>query len=263
MDSTRRNFLKIAGLSVLGIAARPVVDAVAQSVQPKYTPGPNALTAKRWAMVVDQRKCLTAKENCRDCVMACTLVHNIPQLPNPKDEVKWIWLTSYEHAFPGQENPYIEEYVKESLKGLPMVVLCNHCDNPPCVRVCPVKATFRRDDGIVMMDYHRCIGCRFCMAACPYGARSLNWQDPRPFIKTELNRDYPTRTRGVVEKCTFCFERLAKGQPPACVAACKDKGLVFGDLDDPNSEVRQLLRKHPSIQRKPQLGTRPQVYYIL
>lgn len=263
MDSTRRNFLKIAGLSVLGIAARPVVDAVAQSVQPQYVPGPNALVGKRWAMVVDQKKCLKAKENCKDCVMACTLVHNIPQFPDEKDAVKWIWLTSYEHAFPGQENPYIESYVKDSLKGLPLVVLCNHCDNPPCVRVCPVQATFKREDGIVMMDYHRCIGCRFCMAACPYGARSLNWQDPRPFIKTELNREYPTRTRGVVEKCTFCFERLAKGQKPACVEACKDKGLIFGDLEDPNSEVRQLLRTHPSIQRKPQLWTRPQVYYIL
>ena len=186
-------------------------------------------------------------------------------MDNPKHEVKWIWQTPFDHAFPESENEFMKEYVKESMKGLPFIVLCNHCDNPPCVRVCPTKATFRRPDGIVMMDYHRCIGCRFCMAACPYGARSLNWQDPRPFIKTEqLNREFPTRTRGVVEKCTFCDERLAKGLMPACVDACKDfKALVFGDLEDPKSEISELLRKNPSIRRKPQLGTQPSVYYIL
>jgi molybdopterin-containing oxidoreductase family iron-sulfur binding subunit len=214
-------------------------------------------------MAIDHRKCLNAKEGCKVCVAACNKVHNIPDFPNPKDEVKWIWQTSFEHAFPGTENPSIQEYMKESLKNLPVMVLCNHCDNPPCVRVCPVKATFKREDGVVMMDYHRCIGCRFCMAACPYGARNLNWRDPRPFIKTELNREYPTRTRGVVEKCNFCEERLARGLMPACVDACKDKAIIFGDLEDPNSEIRQVLRKNMSIQRKPHLGTRPQVYYIL
>ncbi|HMK36982.1 MAG TPA: 4Fe-4S dicluster domain-containing protein [Desulfomonilaceae bacterium] len=263
MENTRRRFLQIAGLSVLGFGARPVLDAVAQSNQAQYMPGPNALVGKRWAMVVDQKKCLKAKDHCKDCVDACHRVHNVPTFDNPKDEVKWIWLTAYDHAFPGEENKYAEDYIKDSLKGLPFPVLCNHCDNPPCVRVCPVKATFRREDGIVMMDYHRCIGCRFCMAACPYGARSLNWRDPRPFIKTELNREFPTRCRGVVEKCNFCFERLSKGLKPACVEACKDKGLVFGDMEDPNSEVRELLRKNPTIRRKPQLGTNPQVYYIL
>ena len=140
-------------------------------------------------------------------------------------------------------------------------MLCNHCDNPPCVRVCPTKATWKREDGIVMMDYHRCIGCRFCMAGCPYGSRSLNWRDPRPFIK-KITKEFPTRERGVVEKCNFCSERLAKGLIPACVEACKEKVLVFGDLEDPNSEVRGLLKSHYTIRRKPQLGTRPQIYYI-
>ncbi|MEI7448706.1 MAG: 4Fe-4S dicluster domain-containing protein [Desulfomonile sp.] len=263
MDSTRRGFLKIAGLSVLGLGAKPVADAIAQGGLPKVEPDPKALVGKRWAMVVDQKKCLKAKEGCKDCVVACHTVHNVPDFGNPKDEVKWIWQTTFEHAFPGAENEYIKDYIKDSLRGLPFMVLCNHCDNPPCVRVCPVQATFRRADGIVMMDYHRCIGCRFCMAACPYGARSLNWRDPRPFIKTPLNREYPTRTRGVVEKCNFCEERLAKGLIPACVESCKDKALVFGDLEDPNSEVRDILRKNPSIQRKPHLGTRPEIYYIL
>ena len=262
MSSTRRRFLQVAGLSVLGLGVKPALDAVA--AEPKVSVGPEALVGKRWAMVVDQKQCLKEEEGCTKCVEACNLAHNVPDIGNAKDEVKWIWQTSLEHAFPDMQSPALEGYMKETLKGRPLIVLCNHCDNPPCVRVCPVKATFRRDDGIVMMDYHRCIGCRFCMAACPFGARSLNWRDPRPFIKPEnLNPEYPTRTRGVVEKCTFCFERLAKGLRPACVEACKEKCLVFGDLEDPKSEVSEILRKYPSIQRKPELGTRPQVYYIL
>jgi molybdopterin-containing oxidoreductase family iron-sulfur binding subunit len=141
-------------------------------------------------------------------------------------------------------------------------VLCNHCDNPPCVRVCPTQATFKRADGIVVMDYHRCIGCRFCMAACPYGARSMNYRDPRPFI-AEINPDFPTRCKGVVEKCNFCEERLAKGQLPACVEACKEKALIFGDMDDPRSAPRRLLKDWFSIRRRPELGTDPQIYYLL
>jgi molybdopterin-containing oxidoreductase family iron-sulfur binding subunit len=100
------------------------------------------------------------------------------------------------------------------------------------------------------------------MAACPYGARSFNWRDPRPFIK-EVKLDFPTRTKGVVEKCSFCQERLAKGLLPACVEACKDKGLIFGDLEDPSSDVRKILDRHYAIRRKPSLGTKPKVYYIV
>jgi molybdopterin-containing oxidoreductase family iron-sulfur binding subunit len=143
-------------------------------------------------------------------------------------------------------------------------VLCNHCQNPACVRVCPTKATYKRpEDGIVMMDMHRCIGCRFCMAACPYGSRSFNYGDPRRYLKTIPNPAYPTRTRGVVEKCTFCAERLAVGQPPACVEAAKDGALIFGDLADPNSAVRQILNSKFTIRRQPGLGTGPSVYYIV
>lgn len=263
MDATRRRFLQIAGLSLLGLGAKPVADAIANAETPKFEKNAKALEGKRWAMVVDYKKCANAKSDCQDCIIACHSTHNVPDLGNPKDEVKWIWKTEFEHAFPTQANEAIESYVKETRKGLPFILMCNHCDNPACVRVCPVQATFRRADGIVMMDYHRCIGCRYCMAACPYGARSLNWRDPRPFIKKQ-NPDFPTRTRGVVEKCNFCAERLAVGLQPACVEACKqEKALVFGDLEDPNSEVRELLRKHPTIRRKPQLGTHPEVYYIV
>jgi Fe-S-cluster-containing dehydrogenase component len=269
MDDQRRRFLKIAGLSVLGLGLGPASKAIGGPEGSEVLVSPEAKIGKRWAMVVDHKKCLKAKNGCKDCVAACNVAHNVPEFDNPKDAVKWIWLEPYDHAFPGEESKYGEAYFHDTMKGLPLPVLCNHCDNPPCVRVCPVKATFKRDDGIVMMDYHRCIGCRFCMAACPYGARSLNWRDPRgqradgtPFIKS-YNPEYPTRMRGVVEKCTFCFELLAKGKNPACVDACKEKGLVFGDLEDPNSPVRELLAKNPSVRRKAHLGTQPQVYYIL
>ena len=258
MDNSKRTFLKVAGISLLGICSKPAKNALAGNEEPKIFPNPEALTGKRWAMVVDMKKC---KEDCLDCIQACHQVHNVPDLGNPKDEVKWIWKEPYGKGFPGEESAYTEEYIDTTLKGSQFIMLCNHCDNPPCVRVCPTKATWKREDGIVMMDYHRCIGCRFCMAGCPYGSRSLNWRDPRPFIK-ETNKEFPTRERGVVEKCNFCSERLAKGLMPACVEACKEKALVFGDLEDPNSEVRELLRAHHTIRRKPQLGTMPQIYYI-
>ena len=258
MDNSKRTFLKIAGFSLLGIGTKPIQKALAGNEEPKFFPNPESLIGKRWAMVVDMKKC---KDDCDDCIKACHRVHNVPDFGNPKDAVKWIWKDPYEKTFPDDENRYMQEYIDQTLKGRQFILLCNHCDNPPCVRVCPTKATFKREDGIVMMDYHRCIGCRFCMAGCPYGSRSLNWRDPRPFIK-EINKEFPTRERGVVEKCNFCSERLAKGLIPACVEACKEKVLVFGDLEDPNSAVRELLRTHHTIRRKPQLGTMPQVYYI-
>jgi molybdopterin-containing oxidoreductase family iron-sulfur binding subunit len=264
MGVNRREFLRIAGFTtLLGLGGKSVIDVLSRDKveAAEVLPNPEALRGKRWAMVIDSKKCLEKVDKdggCRDCSIACHHVHNVPDFGNPKDEIKWIWNESYEHAFPGQEHQYIEE----SVKGKPFIVLCNHCDDPPCVRVCPTKATFKRKDGIVMMDYHRCIGCRFCMAGCPFGSRSFNWRDPRPFIK-ETNPEYPTRTRGVVEKCTFCVERLAQGLLPACVEACREKALVFGDLENPDSEVRNILRSHYAIRRKPELGTMPQVYYIV
>jgi Fe-S-cluster-containing dehydrogenase component len=269
MAPTRREFLKIAGCSALGLvlpplpllrgahAAMPVAGGVAPvaPAAPGSVPTLPALTAKRWAMAVVGGKC---PAGCRDCIDACHLAHNVPLFGHPKDDVHWISLERVDHVFPAEAHPRLPESIRE----LPVTVLCNHCENPPCVRVCPTKATFKRADGIVMMDYHRCIGCRFCMAACPYGARSMNYRDPRPFIR-KINLEFPTRTKGVVEKCNFCEERLARGILPACVLACKDKALVFGDLEDPRSDVRSILDKSLSLRRRPELGTGPQVYYIL
>jgi molybdopterin-containing oxidoreductase family iron-sulfur binding subunit len=115
-----------------------------------------------------------------------------------------------------------------------------------------------------MMDWHRCIGCRYCVVACPYGSRSFNWKDPRKAPNlAEIDNTYPTRMRGVVEKCTFCDERLARGELPACVEVCDNDEMVFGDLNDPESKIRRLLAEHLTIRRKPGLGTQPEVYYIV
>jgi molybdopterin-containing oxidoreductase family iron-sulfur binding subunit len=249
----RRDFLKIACFSVAGLPARSAFDQLIGKALAKQ-PG---VGKPKWAMVIDIKAC-TAKPGCQRCIDACHNIHNVPTFNNPKDEIKWIWTNPYKEVFPEQTYQFSSVEVQKQ----PILVLCNHCENPPCVKVCPTKATFKRDDGLVMMDYHRCIGCRYCMAACPYGARSFNWKDPRPFIKG-FRQDFPTRTKGVVEKCSFCEERLAKGLKPACVEACTAGALTFGDLNEPDSQVRNLLALRPSVRRKAHLGTEPKVFYIL
>jgi molybdopterin-containing oxidoreductase family iron-sulfur binding subunit len=260
METTRRTFLKIGGICALGLGSMRLAEALAKTQAPRFMEDVQHLAAKRWAMAIDMRKCWEkGPPGCRDCMLACHAVHNVPDIGTEKEEIKWIWEDNYEHVFPGWES----DVEPENIKKKPFLALCNHCSNAPCVRVCPTKATFKREDGITMMDFHRCIGCRYCMAACPYGARSFNFRDPRPYIKTELNNSFPTRERGVVEKCNFCEERLAVGKIPACVDVCKCKALTFGDLEDPKSEVRKVLAEHFSIRRKPELGTDPGVYYII
>jgi len=262
MENSRRTFLKIAGISALGLSAKPVFNAFAVSEEhggkkeAKVIPKKGALTAKRWAMVIDTTKFKSAKD-LEPIIEACHKIHNIPVFENKRHEIKWIWEEEFKHAFPDLEN----EHINDRIKSLPFLVLCNHCQDAPCVRACPTKATFKQEDGIVAMDFHRCIGCRFCMAACPYGSRSFNFRDPRPFIK-ETNKKFPTRMKGVVEKCNFCSELLAEGKQPACVEA-SGGALVFGDLDDPDSKVRKLLKSNYTIRRKTALGTGPAIYYIV
>jgi molybdopterin-containing oxidoreductase family iron-sulfur binding subunit len=254
----RRRFLQIAGAGLAGACAVPVARALAGAGRTE--PAPAALRGKRWAMVVDQKKCLT-KQGCQACIQACHRVHNVPAMKDPRHEVKWIWKEQLGNVFPERVTPYLPAEVRER----PTMVLCNHCDNPPCVRVCPTEATWKRADGIVMMDEHRCIGCRYCITGCPYGARSFNFEDPRPSLVGDPT-DYPTRTKGVVEKCTFCSERLAEGKRPACVEACEGIGcgaLIFGDAGDPGSAVAALLRGSDLARRRAALGTSPHVFYIL
>ena len=264
MKTLRRNFLKIAAVAVLGWGVRPASQLLASgggessegllfASRHKVHAGPNALKAARWAMVID-----TAKLNekvMEDIVHTCHSIHNVPSIPGNQN-IKWIWETHMDHLFLEDLHEYQPEAGAKAA-----LALCNHCDNPPCVRVCPTKATFQREDGIVMMDFHRCIGCRYCMAGCPYGSRSFNFMDPRTHLE-HTNAEFPTRTKGVVEKCEFCAERLAEGKLPACVEV-SEGAMVFGDLADPESEVRKLLAERFSIRRSPTLGTKPCVYYLV
>lgn len=254
MDLNRRQFIKVGGVLALGLSIAPTKSVLA-GVKGKYLSNPQAITGKNWGMVINMNK---LEPDLDACIAACHKEHNIPDIGNKKEEIKWIWTDDFNHLFPDEAH----ERFSEKLGKKQFLALCNHCENPACVRVCPTKATFKSKDGIVKMDFHRCIGCRYCMAACPYGARSFNFQDPRPYIE-EINPEFPTRTKGVVEKCNFCAERLAKGLVPACVEASKNGGIVFGDLDDPNSEIRKLLDSDFTIQRRVSLGTKPKVFYIV
>jgi len=257
MNITRKKFLQVTGISVLAVTGEKLAGTFAVAMQSTLPAPARALTAGRWAMVVDLNKC-AQKEGCSKCIEACHSVHNVPESGEQAHRIQWIWKAPFANAFPSEQN----EYQPAALEDAAVPLFCNHCDNPPCVRVCPTKATWKREDGIVMMDWHRCIGCRYCMAACPYGSRSFNWTDPRPRL-ARLDPDFPTRTKGVVEKCNFCEERLAKGELPACVKACPQEAMIFGDLGNGNSQVRQLLRSRYAIRRKPELGTKPEVFYIV
>ena len=282
--SDRRDFLKKLGLGTVGAGvALPLLEATRWEgaaagaapapgvgfAAPGATPvTPAAATTRQWAMVVDVEKCLQGDVR-RACVDACDLAHNVPHVPDPAEDVRWVWSADYEDVLPDE----VHAHTPAALRELPVLVMCNHCTDPACVKVCPTGATWKRDeDGIVMMDMHRCIGCRYCMAACPYGARSFNWRDPREHVAKDASgkplSDYPTRTAGVVEKCTFCAERIRTGGTPACVEAAArvpggEGALTFGDVSDPDSEVARLLRERNTVVRRVGLGTGPNVYYIV
>ena len=246
MTSSRRDFLKIAGASALTMMTPAIfVPAWAKDVI-VIPPGQGlalkkALAAGRWAMTVDLTKCTA---DCTDCIAACHAIHNVPDFGNPKDEIKWIWKESFASVFPGEQNAYSGE----KLQKLRPPVFCNNCENPPCVRVCPTGATFQRPDGIVMMDYHRCIGCRLCMAACPYDAR------------------YYCEEKGAIDKCDFCFEtKLSRGEKTtACSEACPADVRVFGDLSDPHDRVYKLVHQlqKPVWVLKKEAGAKPNIFYM-
>ena len=273
MEKSRRSFLKVAGIAAIGLGAAPAMTFAASDAHGTATAvkgkNPEALAAHRWGMVIDTNK--LTEEVAKNVTAACHKAHNVPDFNhevdkekfpntrpvNPQQNIKWIWEEHFKYAFPDKE----DEFLAEKFKDLGFLVTCNHCKNAPCVKACPTQATFKRADGIVIMDFHRCIGCRFCMAACPYGSRSFNFRDPRPFI-AEVVPEFPTRSKGVVEKCNLCAERLAKGEQPHCVEA-SEGAIVVGDLEDPESEVRVLLNENYSIRRKQSLGTEPSVYYVV
>lgn len=269
MKGSRREFLKAAGITAIGGAGLGVAGLRIASAEEHVAEALESGT--RYAMVIDLTRWVELDQAERDRIFsACHVGHNVPDfvsddspLPeserNPNHEIKWIWEEGFHNAFPMQHHVRLNQAFADAQ----VPVLCNHCERPSCVRVCPTQATWKREDGIVMMDMHRCIGCRYCIIACPYGSRSFNFRDPRDGI-AEIEHSYPTRMQGVVEKCNFCAERLARNEIPLCVEAAGENGpLIFGDLSQEDSPIRQALRDRYTIRRKAVMGTDPHVFYVV
>ena len=239
IDNSRRNFIAAGvagtaglvlapGVTLLDIAnARPVGDAVDGS--------------KRWGMLIDSTKCATG---CTDCVTACGKENGVTSTGHPETDAQWIRKIELKEVKTGKTH------------SLPM--MCQHCAEPPCVDVCSTGASFKRADGIVLVDRHICIGCRYCMMACPYKARSFAHEEHE-----DQNPDVP-RGKGCVESCTLCVHRIDKDEQPACVEACTEGNhgaMLFGDLNDPNSEIAKRMATYATTQVRADLALNTGVRY--
>ncbi|OGI43536.1 MAG: 4Fe-4S ferredoxin [Candidatus Muproteobacteria bacterium RBG_16_65_31] len=204
------------------------------------SPEEAATSLKRWGLLIDASQC----GDCDVCVTACHEENGVVGHGRPATDAQWIRKVTLKDKQTG--------YVQT----LPL--MCQHCEEPPCVDVCPTGASFKRADGIVLVDKHICIGCRYCMMACPYKARSFVHED------TTGQKPHAPRGKGTVESCTLCVHRVDAGKIPACVEACnKDggKAMLFGDLKDPESEIAQRLARAPSTQIRPDLNLNTGVRY--
>ena len=204
----------------------------------------------RYGFAIDTKRCV----GCHTCAVQCRYENNIPK------ETWWnrIMTDGGDHM-----DLASGQFPNVTMSYLP--VACQHCDNPSCVKVCPVGATYKDEEtGVVRQDYDKCIGCRMCMAACPYpGVRSFNWDEPKYMIAAEFgDADAVPHQKHVVEKCTMCWHRLARGEEPACIEVCPERARFWGDLDDPNSEAAQLVASREHKQLLPEQGTNPSVYYL-
>ncbi|MFS4418070.1 4Fe-4S dicluster domain-containing protein [Maribacter sp. 2307ULW6-5] len=200
-----------------------------------------------------------------NCVSACTEENN----QDRKSEMQYIRIHEMKDGqglkFDTADDNYYHEVPAEG--HFYLGTQCYHCDNPPCVDVCPVQATWKEEDGLVVVDYDWCVGCRYCMAACPYDGRRFNWSKPEvPENEVNKNQHYlgnRMRKKGVVEKCTFCVQRSRKGKNPACVDACPTGARIFGNLLDPDSTIRWVLENKKVFRLKEDLGTEPKFWYFM
>lgn len=207
---------------------------------------------------------VTRCEGYMECVKACVKENNLDR----KSNTQYIRIFEMEHGqmFPDQgDGKYF--HMVPAAGHFYMGVQCFQCENPPCVKACPTKATWKEPDGIVVVDYDWCIGCRYCMAACPYWGRRFNWNQPE-IPKEEINKEQHylgnrMRVKGMMEKCTFCIQRSRKGKLTACAEACPTGARVFGNLLDPDSEIRFVLANKKVYRLKEDLGTDPKFWYFL
>ena len=220
-----------------------------------------AIPGVEFAYALDISRCI----GCRRCVYACVDENNQSRDP----QLQWIRVLSMDKEGGvdfSDSDPYYEpeEVPEEGRFYVP--VQCQQCRNPPCTKVCPTGATWTEKDGIVVIDYDWCIGCRYCMAACPYGARHFNWGEPSiPDDELNPNMHYlgnRPRPKGVVEKCTFCIQRTREGRYPACVEVCPVGARKFGNLLDPESEIRYILENKRILILKEELNTMPKFFYF-
>lgn len=251
MDISRREFTKFGCRVILGAAAgTAIIESIAMGGA-QEVPSNKEYDWKEhyWGYVVDTRKCI----GCGRCANACKLENHVPF----DEPVYRTWIERYRITREGREETvkidspnggidgFTDDIPTEDIKKAFYVPkICNHCDNPPCVQVCPVGATYLTEDGVVLVDYDYCIGCRYCIQGCPYGARYFNIE------------------KGTADKCTWCYHRITKGLLPACVQACPVEARKFGDLKDPESEINKILDKERINVLKADLGTKPKVYYV-
>jgi len=261
-DFLQKHFLEFSDEEKRNLIAR-LEERYLQKHKKKFTVSTQeALPNTLWGYGLDLSRCI----GCRRCVYACVEENNCSR-ENPQSQ--WIRVIQLKKGslinLEESEHYYNPPLVPEK-EFLYMPVQCQHCENPPCVKVCPVHATWKEPDGLVVVDYNWCIGCRYCIAACPYRGRLFNWADPNvPPDKWNTSVHYlgnRPRMRNVVDKCTFCIQRVRMGRYPACVEACPTGTRKFGNLLDPESEIRYIIDRKRTFRLKEDLNTEPKFYYF-
>jgi Fe-S-cluster-containing dehydrogenase component len=221
----------------------------------------SAAEGVEFGYALDLSRCI----GCRRCVYGCVKENNQSREP----QIQWIEVLQMEKDKGidlEDSNIYYNPSTVPEEGYFYVPIQCQQCRNPPCVAVCPVVATWQEPDGVIVVDYNWCIGCRYCMAACPYGARHFNWGEPGiPVDEINTETHYlgnRPRVKGIVEKCTFCLQRVRKGRYPACVEVCPVGARKFGNLLDPKSEIRYILKNKRVLVLKEELNTQPRFYYF-